>query len=245
MSRISHLRLIIETEPQSGAWNMAVDETLLESALSDGVATLRWYQWREATVSLGYFQKLIDWQSDPVLSQLPVVRRLSGGGAIVHDDEITYSLSLPARQSLYVKPEDLYDIVHESLVDELQRVGVPVAMRGVTSKKVDEPLLCFQRQDGHDLVLNGSKILGSAQRRRRGAILQHGSLIRRKSTYAPHIPGFCDLCDVQVPTDFDQNLAIRLAESVADSWSLGELNENEVAFANELFQRIVTFDNQR
>ena len=66
---------------------MAVDEVLLETAISANLATLRWYQWEEATVSLGYFQKSADLSNDPVLSRLPVVRRLSGGGAIIHDDE--------------------------------------------------------------------------------------------------------------------------------------------------------------
>lgn len=245
MSRISHLRLIVETDPQPGAWNMAVDETLLESAISDGVATLRWYSWREPTVSLGYFQKSIEWQTDPVLSQLPMVRRLSGGGAIVHDEELTYSIALPACHSLFSKPQDFYEIVHKSIIEELQNLGVPVERRGVTLKKPEEPLLCFQRQDAHDLVLNGFKILGSAQRRRRGAILQHGSLICGKSRFAPQLPGFRDLCTAKISDEVAQNLAIRMAESVAESWTFGRMNQNEIAIAQEICGRGTASDLER
>lgn len=63
----------------------------------------------------------------------------------------------------------------------------------VTQEPVDEPFLCFQRCDPHDLVLGGQKVLGSAQRRRKGAILQHGSLLLRGSPHAPHLLGLTDL----------------------------------------------------
>jgi lipoate-protein ligase A len=237
MSRLAHLRLIIEAEPHSGAWNMAVDEALLETAISDNVATLRWYEWHEATVSLGYFQKSAEWLSDPVLSQLPAVRRLSGGGAIVHDDELTYSIALPSNQELFDKPPKLYEVVHQSLIDKLRTLDVPVAFRGETLKKVEEPLLCFQRQDAHDLVLGGFKILGSAQRRRRGAILQHGSLIRKSSQLTPHLPGFRDICPLKFPDDLARILAIHLSETIADSWSLGELSDHELDMTRRICEQ--------
>ena len=224
----------METEPQSGAWNMAVDEVLLETAISENVATLRWYQWKEATVSLGYFQKSADLGNDPILSRLPAVRRLTGGGAIVHDEEMTYCIALPSRQKLIEKPEELYDLVHRPLMDALRELGVPISLRGKTLKKVDEPLLCFQRQDSHDLVSGDFKVLGSAQRRRRGAILQHGSLIRHRSVLAPHLPGFADLCTVNLPADLPQILAIRLAESISDSWMLANLSDKELEAVRKL-----------
>ena len=234
MSRLPHLRLIIENEPHSGEWNMSADEVLLETAISSQAATLRLYEWREATVSLGYFQKSAEWRGDPVLSQLPAVRRLSGGGAIVHDDELTYSIALPANQTLFGKPPELYDIVHQSLIDGLQSLGVAATFRGETLKRADEPTLCFQRQDSHDLVLNGFKILGSAQRRRRGAILQHGSLIRKSSQRVPHIPGLQDLGALKTPDDMSRILGIRLAETISECWSISELSAEELAMAREI-----------
>jgi lipoate-protein ligase A len=232
MPRISHLRVIFETEPHSGAWNMAVDEALLETAIATGIATLRWYRWSEPTVSIGYFQKSSELMDDPVLSRLPAVRRLSGGGAILHDDELTYSVTLPASQTLFQQPHELYDIVHRPLAAGLRQAGFPVIFRGTTLKRPDEPLLCFQRQDAHDITLDGVKVLGSAQRRRRGAILQHGSLIQRASPLAKQLPGLTDLSSAVLPEEFTQILTIEVATSIADSWESGSLTDAEIALAS-------------
>ena len=235
--RIPELRVIIETEAYSGAWNMAVDEALLESAIADGVATLRWYQWYEPTVSLGYFQKSAELANDALLSKLPFVRRLTGGGAILHDDELTYSVALPACQKMFEQPEQLYDIIHQSIVFGLREMGFPVSFRGQTIKRADEPLLCFLRQDSHDLTLGGSKVLGSAQRRRRGAILQHGSLILRASSLATHLPGLADLCRLNVPEDLESRLAFCVAKSLAESWIPGSLTKSELEMAFQLCEQ--------
>ena len=100
MTKLPHLRILIDDEPQSGAWNMAVDETLLETAIASDLATLRFYRWREPTASLGYFQREADYFAETRLASLPAVRRLSGGGTLIHDRELTYSLILPASQRL-------------------------------------------------------------------------------------------------------------------------------------------------
>src|SRR4051794_28140239 len=134
MPRLPHLRVIVESEPKPGEWNMAMDESLLESAISDNIATLRWYQWSEPTLSLGYFQKSVDLFDEGLLARLPVVRRLSGGGAILHDDELTYCLAIPASQKLVGQPHELYDIVHGAVADGLQQLGFPVSFRGDTVK---------------------------------------------------------------------------------------------------------------
>ena len=222
MPRIPHLRVIVETRPNSGDWNMAVDESLLETAISNDVATLRWYRWDTPTVSLGYFQNASDLSGDPILSQLPVVRRLSGGGAILHDHEWTYSVALPASQRLFERPHELYEIVHRSLIEGLREIGFAVDVRGESLKRPDEPFLCFQRQDSHDISLGGYKILGSAQRRRRGAILQHGSLILQASMLARHLPGLADLSSVPIPDHLPELLSKRVAGSIAESWTTTE-----------------------
>lgn len=237
MQRIPQLRVIIETEPNPGDWNMAVDESLLETAISCDIATLRWYSWKEPTVSLGYFQKPDDLKRDPVLSQLPAVRRLSGGGAILHDDEVTYSVSLPASQRLFHQPHELYDIVHMGVTAGLKEAGFPVEFRGTTLKRLDEPLMCFQRQDSHDIVLRGRKVLGSAQRRRRGAILQHGSLIRSASPLAPDLPGLKDMCQREIPRDLVQTLANHVAGSIAESWAYSPLTVSEIETSSRFCQQ--------
>ena len=184
--------LLIEPEPQPGDWNMAVDNWLLERSLHDGLAAARLYRWREPTVSLGHFQKLDDPAVTERFAAMPRVRRLSGGGAILHDREITYSLAIPHAHPLAADPTGLYAIVHDRVIAVLAELGVPARMRG-EALSGPEPFLCFGRGDPRDIVMGAHKILGSAQRRRRGAILQHGALLLQRSPAAPEFPGIEEL----------------------------------------------------
>jgi lipoate-protein ligase A len=193
MAKLSECRLLTDGGAHSGAWNMAVDAALLESAVLEGRATFRWYRWSEPTLSLGYFQDAAEVDAHPTLSAIPRVRRLTGGGAIVHHHEWTYSFAVPARSLLFDHPLELYHLVHEALIDVLHRGGCPAELRGASRPVVPEPFLCFLRQDAHDVVLHGRKIVGSAQRRRKGAVLQHGSLLLRHASFAPEAPGLADL----------------------------------------------------
>src|SRR5262249_14955848 len=115
---VSAQRLIID-QAASGAWNMAVDEALLIDAAENGTATLRFYQWEEPTLSLGYFQKYDDRDSHAASRDCPTVRRQTGGGAIVHDHEITYSLSLPPSHPYARENQLSYDAVHEGIVETI------------------------------------------------------------------------------------------------------------------------------
>jgi lipoyl(octanoyl) transferase len=221
------VRLIIDP-PLLGARNMAVDEVLLMDAVESGVATLRFYQWSEPTLSLGYFQRCADRQQHAASKDCAVVRRQTGGGAILHDRELTYSLSLPAELHLARHAPRLYDAVHRAFIaaisgEELTASAAPsLKVRGDVAAQptADEPFLCFQRQSPGDVVLfanhshsSGSaagsakchgmpwKILGSAQRRHRGAILQHGSLLLETSAAAPELPGVQNLAPMRLPID--------------------------------------------
>ncbi|MDX1967803.1 MAG: hypothetical protein SFV23_11575 [Planctomycetaceae bacterium] len=226
-------RLIIEPEPADGAWNMAVDEALLESAIRGGSATLRWYQWREPTLSLGYFQSLND--IDLRWRGLPQVRRLTGGGAILHDREWTYSCVLPADQTLVRHPYDLYDVIHKAVIAWFETTcGLTLSLRGATHHAESEPTLCFLRQDSHDVCFHDQKVLGSAQRRRRGALLQHGSLILQRSPVAPEIAGFCDLAASTAFLDRRSSLAEFVAAAVGDVITPGELSVEELSAAQTL-----------
>jgi lipoyl(octanoyl) transferase len=224
MSKLPEFRLLFETEPQSGVWNMAADEVLLDLAATQEVATFRWYRWAEPTLSLGYFQDVADVEADPRWAPLPKVRRLTGGGAILHHHEWTYSIAVPARQPLVARPEDLYDVVHLAVVECLQTCGYAAALRGETRKQSPEPLLCFSRSDSHDVILSGHKILGSAQRRRKGAILQHGSLLLRRSVWTPDHPGIEDL----VPGGrWEMTELIKVPERLAEQVSATAWNAEE------------------
>ena len=161
---------------------MAADETILQ-AVNEGLAppTLRFYQWERPTLSLGYFQKHDHCQQqDQTIRDLPVVRRLTGGGAILHADELTYSLTLPLNKNLpHSDIQGMYKLVHDACIAALKKLGID-AHYHTTKKKCRAqrgPFFCFDRRHCLDLVINDQKLLGSAQRRLKNAALQHGSLI--------------------------------------------------------------------
>ena len=103
---------------------MAIDQALLQSAAESGVGTLRIYRWKPATVSLGYFQKCEDRNEHDASQPCPVVRRASGGGAIVHDHELTYSIAIPSADRWATQNRDLFDKVHQTLIKSLEQLGV-------------------------------------------------------------------------------------------------------------------------
>src|SRR5205085_4114386 len=176
---MASLRLLLYP-PALGPWNMAVDEALLETAAATGQATLRFYQWQEPTLSLGYFQVLDDRRHHRPSENCPAVRRASGGGAILHDRELTYSLAIPQSGASRASARRLYEICHQTLIAALGDYGVSAALyrdcsrSGTDDHQNDAPFLCFQRRTCFDVVIGDEKIAGSAQRRRRGALLQHG-----------------------------------------------------------------------
>lgn len=229
---------LIEHGPLPGDWNMAVDSVLLDSAVRDGLPILRWYQWSQETVSLGYFQRPEEVCTDARLLLLPAVRRLTGGGAIVHAQELTYSLVVPATHAMAKVPTELYGIVHRALISALKRQGWLVALRGYgVDLDAAEPVLCFSRQDMHDVVGEFGKVIGSAQRRRRGAILQHGSVLCGPSTTAPEFPGLQrQEGSVLVRPDLPcliAEVSKELACVLSVVWQPGELTEAEAQESHE------------
>ncbi len=186
-------RVMVEPSPCSGSWNMSVDEVLLDAAAAGGACTLRIYDWEQATVSLGYFQSADDPSLKSRFPQLPKVKRLSGGGAILHQHEVTYSIAMTPGHPLAASPGVLYEEVHRRVIALLGRLGVEVRLRGEATSLAPEPFLCFSRGDVRDIVLGPHKVMGSAQRRRRGAVLQHGALLLARSEFAPEFPGLSQL----------------------------------------------------
>lgn len=194
-------RLIIDA-PHSGAWNMAVDQALLESAEETGATTFRIYFWEPATVSLGYFQKFAERNDHDSSKNCPIVRRKTGGGAIVHDHEITYSLCIPSRQRWSKRNRELYDLVHQTIIDSLAEYSILAHLcdpKTETQNHLDSPpFLCFLRRAKGDLMLGTDKVGGSAQRRLKNSLLQHGSLLFQRSGSAPELPGINDLAKTSV-----------------------------------------------
>jgi len=228
-------RLLVEAQPRSGAWNMAFDEALLEAAVRRSQIALRIYRWAEPTLSLGYFQKAVPPDFDAPLRALPRVRRLSGGGAILHDQEWTYSCAIPRTHRFAARPEALYDAVHSALVRALAARFVTARPRGTNDRAADTAFLCFLRGDARDLLIAGHKIVGSAQRRRRGAVLQHGSVLLRRSPLAAHVPGVFDLTGEADADSFfaAPEFVAELGPEVFDSEVTAEPAAIDIEFADD------------
>lgn len=218
------VQLIVDKQPQSGVWNMAVDAALLEESLRNGTTFVRLYRWSEATVSLGYFQKPEERLADARLESLPFVRRLTGGGAILHHHELTYSCSLPPQHPLAQQPYQLYREMHAVVIEVLSGLGIELTARGKDNSSDANPFLCFLREAEPDLVIRGHKVLGSAQRRRRGAVLQHGSLLLRASEHVPELRGLVDLVpNLEWPDGWESQIGARMALSLGQEVQTSDL----------------------
>jgi lipoate-protein ligase A len=166
--------------PAGGAWNMAVDEAILEAVgRGDSLPTLRLYAWDPPCLSLGSSQPL----SDVDFSRLQergwgLVRRLTGGRAVLHSDEITYSVIGPANDPhLAGTLLESYSRIAAALVETMQLIGLSVEVQehAETHSKTPNPV-CFEVPSTAEITAGGKKLVGSAQARRKEGVLQHGSL---------------------------------------------------------------------
>jgi lipoate-protein ligase A len=187
------MRVIFDPKLE-GAANMGRDESLLEFVRHGrSPMTLRFYGWSVPTISLGASQS---WQgyldlTGPVAG-LSVVRRRTGGGAILHDAELTYSLTIHKRDYPDGSPTEVYKLLQEAIVATLCELGLPAELRprgNAPGPIVERDIFwCFHRKYDYDIMVAGQqKIGGSAQRRLPNALLQHGSIMLRR-TFEQH-PG--------------------------------------------------------
>ncbi|MCC6895575.1 MAG: lipoate--protein ligase family protein [Anaerolineae bacterium] len=169
---------LIYDNPANGAWNMAVDEAIMESVgAGNSPPTLRLYAWLPSCLSLGYGQRVADVDfARTDYYGWDVVRRPTGGRAILHADELTYSLSLPVDDDLAAGTVvESYQRISAALVTGLIRLGAaPQADK--RAERIESGPVCFETPSHYEITLNERKLIGSAQLRRRGAVLQHGSL---------------------------------------------------------------------
>jgi lipoate-protein ligase A len=178
-----------------GPWNMAADEALLAAAAA-GSASLRFYGWSPATLSLGFFQPSAPTLARPALASLPWVRRPTGGSALVHHHELTYALALPPGLPWQGGSKSCATCVHAMLRAVLAGFGIETTL--CTQERKLGDVLCFLHHTPGDLLQGGAKVAGSAQRKQRGAVLQHGGILLAQSPFTPELPGLCDLSGLPV-----------------------------------------------
>ncbi|MCH7729632.1 MAG: lipoate--protein ligase family protein [Planctomycetes bacterium] len=228
-------RLIIDS-PAEGAWNMAVDEALLDSCRRTGMPTLRFYQWSKATLSLGYFQRHRDREQHVASRDCPLVRRSTGGRAIIHDQELTYSYIVPIADRLSQEVKHLYRLFHDSLVQSLSSWNITAErLTQVTNKGDPKEFLCFKRHTAGDVVIGKHKVAGSAQRRRQQSVLQHGSVLLQQSCAAPELPGIVDLTGISIAIeDLARSWADQMQNHLCIMFDESGLTDVEVASAERI-----------
>lgn len=172
-----HWRLLL-SPPLDGPNNMALDQALMERARRTGESVLRVYSWASPVLSLGRNQKARDVYDDEQLSArgIGVVRRPTGGRALLHDHEITYSVTAPitADDSLNAA----YGRINALLQFTFGTMGIRTSLATPRSRaSAPTALPCFAEPSAGEIIANGRKLVGSAQWRDDGALLQHGSIL--------------------------------------------------------------------
>ncbi len=175
---------ILRDGPGAGAWNMAFDEALARTC-RPGEGVLRTYAWSRPTLSFGRNQRargVYDMESGRTLGA-DMVRRPTGGREVLHDRELTYAIVLPLADRRVGAARELHRLVGGALVEALRALGVPAtqASDGIRAPHPDEGP-CFGMPGAGEVEAGGRKVVGSAQGRFGGALLQHGSILMAPST---------------------------------------------------------------
>ncbi len=182
-----HWRLV-ETGFLDASRNMAVDEALFYHKINGDIPpTLRIYGWKKPTVSAGYTQNTdISILNECRNSRYDYVCRLTGGGTVFHDRELTYSIVIGNEDVLIPrKVIELYYLLAGGIIEGLKKLGIdaqffqPPGSPEKFSMQAQTGLnkICFNSVSKYDIVINGKKLVGSAQRRHKSAVLQHGSVV--------------------------------------------------------------------
>lgn len=170
MSLFDSLHVYDDTDPKSAALNMAVDEALLEAAT---FPSLRFYCWRWPSVSFGYFGRFTEVES--YQPQRDVARRWTGGGIVFHGADLTYSIVVPANDSLFVHSStEIYAALHERIRKVLRANRIDASLTSDAAPEISDA--CFANPVRADVVVGEQKVAGAAQRRTRRGILHQGSI---------------------------------------------------------------------
>jgi lipoate-protein ligase A len=241
MNENNQWRLIVSS-PHNGAWNMAVDEAILESVSTrSNQPTLRLYAWYPFCLSLGHAQSVQEVDL-PFINKAGwgLVRRPTGGRAILHADELTYSICAPLSDPhIQGGVIESYRNISACLLLALEKVGVIADSKpkDVEQKHLAKDPICFQYPSDYEITFGGKKLIGSAQARRAEGLLQHGS-----------IPLFGDLTRIIAALNFDSDLqrtsaseklkerAVTLEEAAGRRVSWHDLAQALVSAFEEKFQ---------
>jgi lipoate-protein ligase A len=199
----AELTEVLDPEPHPAALNMAIDEALLHTA---DTPLLRIYRWARPAISFGYFEKFADLE----MSGREAIRRWTGGGVVLHGDDLTYTLIVPASHPFARLPARvLYRQIHERLALVLREGGVDTSLAPESSPKISSG--CFENAAEADVLAGDRKIAGAAQRRTRLGLLHQGSIQAGRGMTISLAAAFTAKATTRALDDAEIQLAARLA----------------------------------
>jgi lipoate-protein ligase A len=225
------LNVYHDIAPRSAALNMSIDEVLLEQAI---VPTIRFYRWDHPALSFGYFGKFADVADYE--AERDVVRRWTGGGIVFHGDDLTYSIIIPASAEFFAaSPRWIYAAIHSALRDALSANGEPAELASVAGVADAGAAVgdrgyngaCFANPVQADVLVNGRKVAGAAQRRTRRGLLQQGSIQLATGRVRP-TGGHVDL---------EKDFETRFARALSDDCNVREVSAAIIDRAREIAAR--------
>ncbi|MFZ6017084.1 MAG: lipoate--protein ligase family protein [Nitrospirota bacterium] len=241
----------IDTGSRSAACNMALDEAITTAVRKDNVSpTLRLYGWNIPSVSLGCFQKISDIDIDYCIEkQIPIVRRPTGGRAILHSHDITYSFSVKTTWGLFSKGLlDSYKKISTALSLALSKIGLSPELKLLRKTRYSKSPLCFQSTSYGEITINNKKVIGSAQKRWPDGLLQQGSIpyildkdemvkiFKLESTHGIReaITGLKEVLPDLNPDELKNAIRISFEEAFDIRFTPSSPSQEEVSFAQEL-----------
>ncbi|MBI5887340.1 MAG: lipoate--protein ligase family protein [Deltaproteobacteria bacterium] len=237
-------RLITDAS-KSGAENMAVDEAMVRGLeyRVQALPTLRLYGWSAPTISIGYLQDAGPFKD----AGIPVVRRMTGGRAVLHDAELTYGVAAPSAHRLFAGGiMDAYRVISACIASALNDVGIDAGLseRKSAGGKAANPA-CFYAPSRYEVLVDGRKLAGSSQRRFKDAFIQHGSILfgldeglnsRLFGKDAVEKAAWVRAYKEVDTAAFSEKLISRMAEGFNASFELSALNETEDCLRQSLLE---------
>lgn len=239
------------------AWNMAVDEAIFSSYQANlSQPTVRFYGWDPPTLSIGYFQHV---ERDVNLSQvyqkgLGFVRRNTGGRAVLHHHELTYSVVAGTKDGLPDSLLESYLFISKALTTAIHEFGINAEIHQGLSSKLSLSGACFDTPSWYEITVDRKKLIGSAQLRQQGSVLQHGSILMNFE--AEHLASILNISESEQDHFIDKltqkvtslhHLGVKctiaeLSEAILESFSklyqikfeVGALNQEELELVDEL-----------
>lgn len=246
----------INTGQNSAAMNMAIDEALLLTQRTSFQPTLRVYDWLGPAFTFGYFQQISDEVDVPACDShgIELVRRMTGGGTVIHGWDVTYTIIVPHGSG--VLPKDIsaaYCVLSDCLINGFERIGIDVAYQIAKPVATDAPNICLTNPAQYDTLLNGKKVAGVSQRRNQTGAMYQGyialdlptsevlALASRQVDFAQEVaeqstavnqsrtvPIYRKQLEDAIAVGFQETLAVQLVD--------GELFSQEIEIAESLAQ---------